>query len=135
MLFCPQHLTPPAFVSAQVCVSPAAIAFTPLVNPVTLTGVSRCVCVLSPSCPAELSPQHLTPPPVVNAQEWLAPVAIAGHAAGKPDDVDRGRAAATIELSPSWPLSLEPQHLTPPAPTIAQVCSPPPDIALTVAAR
>src|SRR4030095_4671626 len=49
VLFCPQHFTPPAFVRAHVCVSPAAMAFTPLVNPETLTGVSRCVCVLSPS--------------------------------------------------------------------------------------
>ena len=35
----PQHLTPPALVSAQVWPSPAAIAVTPLVRPVTSTGV------------------------------------------------------------------------------------------------
>ena len=56
----PQHLTPPALVSAQVWWSPAAIAVTPLVRPVTATGAWRSVVVPSPSWPLPLLPQHLT---------------------------------------------------------------------------
>jgi hypothetical protein len=47
--FQPQHLTPPASVSAHVCASPAAIAITPLERPETSTGVWRSVVVPSPS--------------------------------------------------------------------------------------
>src|SRR5439155_12116393 len=73
----PQHLTPPALVSAQVWKSPAEIAATPLGSPETATGVWRSVIVPSPSWPEPLSPQHLTPPPLVSAQLCRAPAASA----------------------------------------------------------
>ena len=94
MLFCPQHLTPPAFVSAQVWLSPAAIARTPLVSPLTSTGVRRCVVELSPSWPLPLSPQHFTPPAIVSAHVCVAPVAIATTPRREPDHIDRRSAAA-----------------------------------------
>src|SRR5438093_1509212 len=64
----PQHLTPPALVSAQVRYPAAAMAETPLARPTTSTGIERLVAVPSPSWPQPLSPQHLTPPALVSAQ-------------------------------------------------------------------
>src|SRR5512133_51658 len=64
----PQHLIPPLIISAQVWVSPAAIALTPLVNPLTSAGVAWFVFVPSPSWPQALYPQHLIPPPIIRAQ-------------------------------------------------------------------
>jgi hypothetical protein len=66
--FAPQHLTPPPVVSAQVCLSPAAMAVAPLANPLTSTGIVRLIVVPSPNWPYQFAPQHLTPPAVVNAQ-------------------------------------------------------------------
>ncbi len=54
-LLWPQHFTPPAVVRAQVWPPPADTAATPLVRPLTSTGV------LLPA------PQHFTPPAVVIA--------------------------------------------------------------------
>jgi hypothetical protein len=45
------------------------MAVTPLVNPVTLSGVLEFVTELFPSWPLVFPPQHLTPPVVVNAHE------------------------------------------------------------------
>src|SRR5581483_3979247 len=65
----PQHLTPPAVVSAQVNSLPAMIWVTPLDRPTTSTGVVRGVALVpSPSWPVRFSPQHLTPPALVSAQ-------------------------------------------------------------------
>src|SRR3989337_2110359 len=64
----PQHLTPPALVSAQVELQPTAIAVTPLVRPTTSTGRLLSAFEPSPSWPSRLSPQHLTPPRSVSAQ-------------------------------------------------------------------
>src|SRR5207244_9008719 len=75
--FAPQHLTPPALVSAQVWKLPAATAAAPLVSAETSTGACRPVVVPSPSSPRSFRPQHLTPPPLVNAQVWSAPAATA----------------------------------------------------------
>src|SRR3990172_4443044 len=58
----PQHLTPPALVSAQVELQPTVIAVTPLVGPTTSTGRLLSAFEPSPSLPYRLSPQHLTPP-------------------------------------------------------------------------
>src|SRR5947208_1826699 len=66
----PQHLTPPALVSAQVWSPPAEIAATPPARPETSTGRWRSVVVPSPSCPQPLSPQHLIPPALVSAHEY-----------------------------------------------------------------
>jgi hypothetical protein len=45
-------LTPPATVNAHEWYPPTAIAATPLVSPITSTGVARCSVVPSPSAPA-----------------------------------------------------------------------------------
>ncbi len=45
----PQHLAPPALVSAQLWKVPAPIATTPLPSPETSTGVRRFVVLPSPS--------------------------------------------------------------------------------------
>src|SRR3990170_79419 len=66
----PQHLTPPALVSAQVELQPTMIAVTPLVRPATSTGAVLSALLPSPSSPDELAPQHFTPPPLVSAQVW-----------------------------------------------------------------
>src|SRR2546428_5554873 len=71
----PQHLTPPALVSAQVWKTPAAIAATPPPRPETSTGAWRSVVVPSPSWPERLKPQHLTPPALVSAHECDSPAA------------------------------------------------------------
>jgi hypothetical protein len=65
----PQHFTPPSDVSAHECELPDETADTPLVNPVTFTGVLRLSKELSPSWPLELLPQHFTPPPDVTTHE------------------------------------------------------------------
>src|SRR5581483_787442 len=76
----PQHFTPPALVSAQVCTSPAPTAATPEPSPPTSTGVVLPVVVLFPSCPEPLSPQHSTPPELVRAQVCELPALIAANA-------------------------------------------------------
>ena len=67
----PPHLTPPFVVSAQVCSVPVLTAATPLVNPLTFTGVLRLLLVPSPNWPRAFPPQHLTPPLLGSAQGGL----------------------------------------------------------------
>src|SRR5688500_16187585 len=66
----PQHFRPPPVVNAQVCISPAVIACTPLVKPYTSNGavLAPPLFSLSPSAPESCLPQHFMPPPVVNVQ-------------------------------------------------------------------
>ena len=90
----PQHLTAPPLVSAQLWRLPAAIALTPLCSPETSTGVELSVVVPSPSCPAALSPQHLTAPAARQRAAVDAAGGDRGHAALQPGDVDRGRAVS-----------------------------------------
>ncbi len=45
--------------------------------PDTGTGLACCEVLPMPSCPALLSPQHLTPPPASIAHVWLNPRAMA----------------------------------------------------------
>src|SRR5438094_10599196 len=65
----PQHLTPPALVSAQVWEPPAAaMAVTPLVRPDTgRIGTGGSIPVPSPCWPQPSAHQHSTPPPLVTA--------------------------------------------------------------------
>jgi hypothetical protein len=63
-------MTPPLLVTAQVRQNAAAIAVTPVARPVTGTGVSGFV-VAVPSPSVGSGPQHMTPPLLVRAQEWL----------------------------------------------------------------
>src|SRR5207253_561509 len=53
----PQHATPPSPMSAQLWFLPAATAVTPLVRPVTSTGVALPTCVPSPNTPIAAQPQ------------------------------------------------------------------------------
>src|SRR5207244_1683517 len=124
----PQHLTPPALVSAQVWKSPAEIAATPLGSPETATGAWRWIVVPSPSWPEPLSPQHLTPPALVSAQVWPPPAEIAATPLASPEAAT-GAWRWIVVPSPSWPTPLPPQHLTPPPLVSAQVCSSPAAIA------
>src|SRR3954469_7136252 len=69
----PQHFAPPTLVNAHVWYWPALRAVTPLVMPLTSTGVMRLFVVPSPSSATTLLPQHLTPPLVVSAHVWSPP--------------------------------------------------------------
>lgn len=97
-------------VSAQVENPPAAMAVTPLVRPVTSTGVGFgtdwAKLVVTPSCPLVLSPQHLTPPATVRAQVWLSPIAMAATPLVKPvtsTGVGFGLSVPLLALLPIWP--------------------------------
>src|SRR6187402_2208023 len=76
-LLLPQHLTPPAVVSAQVWLKPAAMALTPDERPTTATGTRLKLVELLPSSALPLVPQHLTPPAEVSAQVWESSEAMA----------------------------------------------------------
>ena len=126
----PQHLTPPALVSAQVWSPPAAIALTPLASPLTSTGTLLSVFVPFPSWPEALLPQHLTAPALVSAQVWSPPAAIALTPLASPL-TSTGTLLSVVVPFPSWPKTLSPQHLTAPALVSAQVWTLPAAIALT----
>ena len=119
-LFSPQHSTPTLVTIAQVWFCPAAIAVTPLVRPVTSTGVRRCVVVPSPSCPLVLRPQHLTPPAVVSAQVCERPAVTAAMPLVRPVTTTGASRCETVP-SPSCPFRFSPQHFTAP-PATAHVC-------------
>src|SRR5207244_5510751 len=104
----PQHLAPPAPVSAQACCPPVTTAWIPLVRPDTSTGTVHLIPQVrpSPSWPTAFAPQHLTPPELVSAQV-SAPfgpslVAIAVTPLTSPD-TSTGVSAAFMVPSPSWP--------------------------------
>src|SRR5258706_502461 len=88
------------------------------------------VMVPSPSCPWSFDPQHSTPLPVVSAQVWEPPAEIAATPLSSPA-TSTGVRRCVVELSPSWPNALYPQHLAPPAVVSAQVWCPPGEIAPT----
>ena len=119
----PQHLTSPAVVSAQVWRPPTAMAATPLVSPVTSTGLLRCVVVPSPTSPVLFQPQHLAPPVVVRAQVWWPPETTAATPPVSPA-TSVGVVQTTLPQlcpSPNWPFSFFPQHVTAPNMVRAQV--------------
>jgi hypothetical protein len=72
----PQQKTSPDRI-AQVVPPLAAKALTPLVRPLTPTGVMLFTIVSSPSWPKLFSPQHLASPLMVAAQVCVSPPAIA----------------------------------------------------------
>ena len=96
----PQHLTPPPLVSAQVWRPPAEIALTPLARPETSTGTLLSVFVPLPSWPYVPLPQHLTPPPLVSAQVWISPAAIAVTPLARPE-TSTGTLLPVVERFPS----------------------------------
>ena len=105
-------------VRAQVWTFPTEMAATPLVSPITSTGVVLKLLgplVPSPSSPEPLRPQHLTPPTVVRAQVWRFPA----ETLATPLVNATTSTGVVLKLGPpvpssSWKLSLRPQHLTPP---------------------
>src|SRR5438309_11915128 len=107
-----QHMTAPALVSAQTWPSSTVIAVTPLERPETSTGVWRSVRVPSPTSPRRLYPQHLTPPPLVSAQVSTSPAAIAVTPLASPV-TPTGVSRSVRVPSPSWPQTLQPQHVAP----------------------
>ena len=64
-------LLPPPATVAQVCSAPTAMDVTP-VSLATSTGVALLDVELFPSCPAELNPQHFTPPATIAAHTFSA---------------------------------------------------------------
>src|SRR5690606_12607607 len=80
--------------------------------------------------PQLLLPQHLTPPPLVRAQVWPSPAAIAATPLESPL-TSTGTWRSVLLLSPSSPYSFEPQHFAPPLPVTAQVWKRPALIAIT----
>ena len=75
-------------------------------------GVVRVVVVPSPRLPYALPPQHWTSPPVEIAHENVKP-AETSAAADAPCRVTwTGEGLVVFVPSPSWPLSLRPQHHT-----------------------
>ena len=124
-MFQPQHLTPPAVVSAQACWAPAATAATPDANPVGVTGTELDVSWPSPSCPSEPDPQHRTPPEVVSAQVNVPPT----DAAFTPEERPATGTGVNV-LDVPLP-GIVPQHLRPPEVLRAQVRLPPAETAAT----
>src|SRR6202008_464715 len=99
---------------------PRASAVTPLDSPETLTGVDRTIPVdPSPSWPKKPSPQHLAAPPVVVAHGGSRPAATALAPLARPA-TSTGATSDVLELSPSWPLKLFPQHSSRPVVITAQ---------------
>src|SRR5665213_3363998 len=124
----PQHLTPLMVVMAQASSAPEDTAVTPLVRPETSTGVDAVTKVPSPRAPSLLSPQHLTPPPVVRAHAKSAPAEMATTPLnpltvtgvvlhGQPPQ----SCGPVVVPSPSSPQLLLPQHCTLPAVVSAHV--------------
>lgn len=114
--FWPQHLTPPAAVSAHACEKPVAIAVTGPPRPRTSTGVALATVVPSPSTPDGFCPQQTAAPVAVTAHACSPPAAIAVIPASRPE-IPTGDSA---RASPK-----NPQHSTRPVAVNAHVlCSP-----------
>src|SRR5947207_792874 len=100
-------------------------------RPLTSTGAGALVVVPFPSCPAKLSPQHLTVPPPSSAQVCLYPQDTA--TASSIPTTATGVVASVFVPLPSWPRSLRPQHRTAPPASSAHACWGPADSALAPA--
>ena len=83
-----------------------------------------------PSWPDELSPQHQTAPVAVSAQLWSKCEAMALTPLVSPG-TSTGVKLSVVELLPSWPYSLLPQHFTPPVVVSAQLPLVPDAMAVT----
>jgi hypothetical protein len=64
------------------------------------------------------------------AHVWSPPAEIATAPEDRPDTLT-GVALLVVDPSPSWPMLLPPQHVTPPLVVMAHVWSPPAEIAMT----
>jgi hypothetical protein len=106
----------------ELLASPATATSTMLVRSTpkeafTFTAVLEAVVVPSPSWPAALAPQHQSDWSSVTAQVWVFEVATAtAPVSGVRSDLRTATGVVlwVIELSPSCPWMLPPQHQTPP---------------------
>src|SRR5436190_24342705 len=96
---------------------------TPLLSPLTPTGVYESFVVPLPSWPNELRPQHLTAPLLKSAHVWPPPIAIAITAPPSPT-TSTGVDRMLNVPSPSRPNWLNPQHFAAPDTVRAQLDSP-----------
>ena len=107
------------------------VAPTPLVSPLTCTGVLLSVRAALPSCPSLLNPQHLAAPVTRRAQACEPlPVLMATTPLVSPLTCV-GVDFPTMVPSPTCPLSLKPQQFAAPVLRTAHVKSPPDEIAVT----
>jgi hypothetical protein len=107
-------------VNAQVWYRPVLMATTPVVSPTAFTGTALSVVVPLPSCPLPLLPQHLIPPLVLNAQEWISPTLIAVLPLERPT-TSTGIVLFVVVALPNCPAQFNPQHLASPLAVNAQV--------------
>src|SRR5882757_6801611 len=99
----PQHLAPPPLVNAHVFPPPALTAASPELNPVTSPGsLEMSVGRAFPSCPAELLPQHLAPPPLVNAHVWPPLLALIALNPEPNPNTSTGTSESGVKPVPSW---------------------------------
>src|SRR5581483_6594967 len=151
--FPPQHFAPPDAMRAQFAAADVPSDETPLVSPVTSTGdaipkFGEPDVVPLPACPCALNPQHFTPFADVSTQFVSSiPSACTADSPGTSIGWDThcrfgwnevGQCPTPVNAldgkvpTPSWPLKLFPQHLTPPPADIrAHVLLPPASISAT----
>src|SRR4051794_40480806 len=92
-------------------------------SPSTSTGTALSTMVPLPSLPNSPAPQHLTAPEASRAQVCMVPAPTAMTPEDRPT-TSTGTPLWIWEPSPSCPLSLNPQHLTPPVASRAHACAP-----------
>ena len=101
-------------VGVEVTVGVAVRVGTGVKSPtITSTGARRSVVELSPNCPLELSPQHLTVPDCITAHECAIPEATNETPLVKPKTSVGDGSEFTFDPEPIWPSLLSPQHFTP----------------------
>jgi hypothetical protein len=105
-------MTAPAAVSAQADDDPTETAVTPLVRLVTCTATVLSTVELFPSWPAQLFPQHSTPPLAVTAQAESDPTDTAATLPVSPGTCTGAR-LLTMVLSPNADWPSDPQHSMP----------------------
>jgi hypothetical protein len=133
--FHPQQLTDALSRIAQVwyCPEEIATAVLPVPRLEVWVGVLLSLVVPSPSPPTPLYPQQLTDALSRIAQVWYCPEEIATAVLPVPRlEVWVGVLLSLVVPSPNAPLTLYPQQLTDASSRIAQVCSPPEEIATAV---
>src|SRR3990172_3395000 len=86
-----------------------------------------------PSSPCQFEPQHWPFPAVIRAQVCANPAARAATPLSSPTTSTGAVLTTPSPLAPfpNWPISLFPQHFTPPAEVTAQVWVAPAAIAVT----
>jgi hypothetical protein len=119
----PQHFAPAAEVTAHPCMPPTPIPDAGPLSAMTSTGPRGALAVPSPSCPPTSHPQHLAVPVERRAHEWYRPVPTSTAPLPR-SNTFTGVVDPVVVPSPSWPLSLRPQHRTWPAVVMAQVWPP-----------